>query len=75
MRYLENTFNDHSGNVSRISAYVYENPYCLSVGSVFVKKIKFMFIRVLCYFCSKYGFYLIMSEGIIDLHHIIGLLV
>ena len=27
------------------------------------------------YMCSKYGFYLIMSEGIIDLHHIIGLLV
>ena len=25
--------------------------------------------------CSKYGFYLIMSEGIIDLHHIIVLLV
>ena len=25
--------------------------------------------------CSKYGFYFIMSEGIIDLHHIIGLLV
>ena len=24
--------------------------------------------------CSKYGLYLIMSEGIIDLHHIIGLL-
>ena len=22
-------------------------------------------------FCSKYGFYLIMSEGIIDLHHIL----
>ena len=26
-------------------------------------------------YCSKYGLYLIMSEGIIDLHHIIGLLV
>ena len=25
--------------------------------------------------CSKYGFYLIMSEGIIDLHHMIVLLV
>ena len=24
-----------------------------------------------CSMCSKYGFYIIMSEGIIDLHHIL----